>query len=76
VQQSRLRDGSRKIVSISEVVGMEGDTITLQDLFVYRPTDFGPDGTSGGFVSTGIRPGFLEKMADNGIAVRDEWFHI
>ena len=76
VQQSRLRDGSRKIVSISEVVGMEGDTITLQDLFVYRPTGFGPDGTSGGFVSTGIRPGFLEKMADNGIAVRDEWFHI
>ena len=75
VQQSRLRDGSRKIISISEVVGMEGDIITLQDIFVYRPTGFGPDGTSGGFMPTGIRPGFLEKMADNGIAVRDEWFH-
>lgn len=75
VQQSRLRDGSRKIISISEVVGMEGDTITLQDIFVYRPTGFGPDGTAGSFISTGIRPGFVEKMADNGVAVRDEWFH-
>ena len=75
VHQARLRDGSRKIVSISEVVGMEGDTITLQDIFVYRPTGFGPDGTAGGFLPTGIRPGFLEKMADNGVSVRDEWFH-
>ena len=75
VQQSRLRDGSRKIISISEVVGMEGDTITLQDIFVYRPTGFGPDGTAGSFISTGIRPGFVEKMANNGVAVRDEWFH-
>jgi pilus assembly protein CpaF len=76
VHQSRLRDGSRKIVSISEVVGMEGDIITLQDIFVYRPTGFGADGTVGNFVPTGIRPGFLEKMVDNGIAVRDEWFHL
>lgn len=76
VQQSRLRDGSRKITSISEVVGMEGDTITLQDIFVYRPTGFGPDGTGGGFLPTGIRPGFAEKMADNGVAVREDWFHI
>ena len=74
VHQSRLHDGSRKIVSISEVVGMEGDTITLQELFVYRSTGFGPDGTAGGFVSTGIRPGFVEKMLDNGVAVRDDWF--
>ena len=74
VQQSRLRDGSRKIVSISEVVGMEGDTITLQDIFVYRPAGPGSDG--GSFVPTGIRPGFLQKMADNGVAVRDEWFHL
>lgn len=74
IQQSRLRDGSRKIVSISEVVGMEGDTITLQDIFVYRPTGFGPDGTKGAFVPTGIRPNFAEKMADNGVPVKDEWF--
>lgn len=75
VQQTRLRDGTRKITSISEVVGMEGDTITLQDIFVYRPTGYGPNGTTGGFVPTGVRPGFLEKLADNGVVVREEWFH-
>ena len=75
VQQSRLRDGTRKITSICEVVGMEGDTITLQDLFVYQPSGFGPNGSTGGFVPTGVRPGFLEKLADNGVIVREEWFH-
>ena len=74
VQQARLRDGSRKIISISEVVGMEGDTITLQDIFVYRPTGFGPDGTKGAHVPTGIRPNFVRKMEDAGIVLRDEWF--
>ena len=74
VQQARMRDGSRKIVSISEVVGMEGDTITLQDIFVYRPTGFGPDGTKGAHISTGIRPNFAHKMEDSGIMLRDEWF--
>ena len=75
VQQSRLRDGTRKITSICEVVGMEGDTITLQDLFVYQPSGFGPNGSTGAFVPTGVRPGFLEKLADNGVVVREEWFH-
>lgn len=76
VQQSRLRDGSRKIISISEVVGMEGDTITLQDIFVYRHHGYGPDGTKGAFVATGIRPNFAEKMADNGVFVKDDWFKV
>lgn len=76
VQQARMRDGSRKVISISEVVGMEGDTITLQDIFVYRPTGYGPDGTRGAHISTGIRPNFIHKMEDNGIAVRDEWFSV
>ncbi len=74
IQQSRLRDGSRKVVSISEVVGMEGDTITLQDIFVYRASGFGFDGNQGAFVPTGVRPHFLEKMADNGVVIKDEWF--
>ena len=74
VQQARLRDGSRKIISISEVVGMEGDTITLQDIFVYRPTGFGPDGTKGAHIPTGIRPNFARTMEDAGIVLRDEWF--
>ena len=76
VQQARMRDGTRKVISISEVVGMEGDTITLQDIFVYRPTGYGPDGTRGAHISTGIRPNFIHKMEDNGIAVRDEWFSV
>lgn len=74
IQQSRLRDGSRKVVSISEVVGMEGDTITLQDIYVYKASGFGPDGSQGAFVPTGVRPHFLEKMADNGVPVKEDWF--
>ena len=74
VQQARMRDGSRKVISISEVVGMEGDTITLQDIFVYRPSGYGPDGSHGAFTATGVRPGFVEKMADNGVPVNEEWF--
>ena len=75
VHQARLRDGSRKIVSITEVVGMEGDTITLQDIYVYK---YGhADGLTpgrGAFVPTGVRPGFVEKLAENGILLRDDWF--
>jgi pilus assembly protein CpaF len=75
VQQSRMKDGSRKIVNITEVVGMEGDTITLQDLFVYRIEGMDSSGKlKGSFASTGIRPGFSEKLADSGILIRDEWF--
>lgn len=73
VHQARLRDGSRKIVSITEVVGMEGDTITLQDIYVYKPAGNG-DSMRDAFVATGTRPTFAEKMADNGIMVKDEWF--
>lgn len=75
VQQSRLRDGSRKIVNITEVVGMEGDTITLQDIFTYRIEGIDSNGKiKGSFVSTGIRPNFIEKIISNGILVKDEWF--
>ena len=73
VHQARLRDGSRKIVSITEVVGMEGDTITLQDIYVYKPAGVGGS-MRDAFVATGTRPTFIEKMADNGIMVKDEWF--
>ncbi|MEA4823330.1 MAG: CpaF family protein [Clostridiaceae bacterium] len=71
VQQSRLRDGSRKIVSISEILGMEGDVITMQDLFVY---EYDTNGRMGHFVSRGIRPRCTEKLAENGVGVRDDWF--
>ena len=76
VHQARLRDGSRKIVSITEVVGMEGDTITLQDIYVYRPGGIDSESgrMQGKFVATGVRPGFAEKMEANGITLRSEWF--
>ncbi len=72
VQQSRLRDGTRKITSISEVLGMEGDIITTQEIFVFEHPKLGE--TAGRFVATGIKPRCCEKMADNGVGVRDEWF--
>ena len=75
VQQARMKDGSRKITNITEVVGMEGDTITLQDIFVYRPEGLNSMGMlKGSFNPTGIRPGFTEKLGSAGILVRNEWF--
>lgn len=76
IHQSRLRDGSRKITHITEVLGMEGDIITLQDIFVY---DFSmgvnEQGDSIGQIkSTGIRPAFLEKLKDQGIEIDPEIF--
>lgn len=75
VHQQRLRDGSRKVVNITEVVGMEGDTITLQDLFTYRMEGVDNFGKiKGSYVTTGIRPKFLEKLTASGILIRDDWF--
>lgn len=75
VQQARLKDGSRKIINITQVVGMEGDTITLQDLFVFKQQGLDAQGKiTGNFVSTGIRPTFIEKMVSNGVLVKDDWF--
>lgn len=75
VHQQRLRDGSRKVVNITEVVGMEGDTITLQDLFTYKMEGVDNFGRiKGNFISTGIRPKFLEKFTASGIMIRDDWF--
>jgi len=60
---ARLADGSRKITGISEVVGMEGDTIMLQDLFVFENEGMGPDGKiRGSIVPTGIRPRFADQI--------------
>ena len=76
VQQSRLRDGTRKITSITEVVGMEGDVVSMQDIFVYE-TD-GTVDTSGKFIgkfrATGVRPNCIEKIRGNGVTVNNEWF--
>lgn len=75
VHQSRLRDGSRKIVNIAEVVGMEGDTVTMQDIFSFRRDGMDGNGKiAGKFEPTGIHPKILDKIRDHGGYCRDDWF--
>ena len=76
IQQSRLRDGTRKVTSISEIVGMEGDIVSMQDIFVYE-TDGKLDADGkfiGRFRATGARPHCLEKIKSNGVNVNSDWF--
>jgi pilus assembly protein CpaF len=68
VQISRFSDGSRKIVSVSEITGMEGQTVTMQDLFVFERRGLDAEGkVLGSLVPTGIRPHHLEKFTAAGI---------
>jgi pilus assembly protein CpaF len=68
IQLSRLPDGTRKIVSISEISGMEGDVISMQDVFVFDREGMDEDGTVlGRFRATGIRPKFTEVLKSRGI---------
>ncbi len=66
VQQSRLQDGTRRITHVTEIVGMEGDVITLQDLFVFdiESTLDDQGAVRGKLRATGLRPHFLQKLAD------------
>jgi pilus assembly protein CpaF len=68
VQVSRMRDGVRRIIAITEVVGMEGEVITTQDLFTYQFEGEGTDGKlKGSFVSTGLRPHFTPRAEYYGL---------
>jgi pilus assembly protein CpaF len=67
VQQSRLKDGTRKIVNITEVQGMEGDVIVMQDVFVFEQTGVVEGKIQGRLKPTGIRPKFVEKFVVMGI---------
>ena len=68
LQQSRIKDGSRKITHITEVQGMEGDTIILQDLFRYVQDYIDDNGKAvGHFESTGLQPSFMDKFRMNGV---------
>ncbi len=76
VQQARLKDGSRRIVAITEVVGMEGDVVTLQDIFTFD-WSAGRDENGrfrGTLMSTGLRPKFLTDLQDLGVAVSPQLF--
>ena len=68
VQVSRLSDGTRKVLNVAEVTGMEGDVVTMQDLFVFRKKGIRENGeVLGDFVATGIRPRFAERLAVSGV---------
>lgn len=70
IQVSRLQDGSRKITHVTEISGMEGDTITLQDIFLFKVDRVDEDGkVRGQMVPTGVRPSFLERFKMHGIEV-------
>ena len=68
VQVSRMSDGTRRVVNITEVTGMEGEVVTMQDLFVFEKRGLSPEGrVIGRFAATGIRPRFHEKLLSAGI---------
>jgi len=71
VHQTRFKDGSRHITHVTEIAGMEGETVTLQDLFRFDyAMGYDEDGRSlGQLKSTGLRPKFLDKLADHGISI-------
>jgi pilus assembly protein CpaF len=75
VQAARFSDGTRRVVAISEVTGMEGSVVTLQDLYVFEKRGVDPDGkVIGRFAATGIRPKFYEKLLAGGIRLRANLF--
>lgn len=77
VQVSRLSDGTRKVVSIAEIIGMEGEVVTMQDIFTFRKRGIRESGeVEGDFVPTGIRPKFAERLLVTGIQLPMAMFEV
>ncbi|MFM0236688.1 CpaF family protein [Paraburkholderia phytofirmans] len=75
VQASRLTDGRRKLMSISEITGMEGDIINMQEIFTFKRTGVDENGMiKGYFCASGVRPKFCERLAGFGIVLPDQMF--
>jgi pilus assembly protein CpaF len=75
IQGLRLIDGKRKITSIQEITGMEGDVITMQEIFAFRQTGVGAEGeVQGYFHATGVRPKFAERLRSFGVLLPDAMF--
>ena len=76
IQQSRLKDGTRRITHITEVVGMEGEIITLQDIFLFKAKGKDERGKIiGDIIPTGIKPKFMEKLSGSGIYLPQDIFN-
>ena len=76
VHEERLRDGTRKVVSVSEVQGMEGDVITMSDLFVFEQTGYEAGRVIGRLRPTGLRPKFMPAIQTSGIILPPQIFGI
>ncbi len=75
VQVARLSDGTRKVISVSEVTGMDGESITMQDIFVFDRRGIDENGkVRGAFRATGVRPQFAERLANAGTKLRPSLF--
>jgi pilus assembly protein CpaF len=75
VQQARMSDGTRKVTSISEITGMEGDVITMQEIFRFDKLGLGADGkVLGRFVATGVRPKVCERLKTAGVVLPPDMF--
>ncbi len=75
IHLARLSDGSRKLISLQEITGMEGDVITLQEIFSFERTSIGDNGKVGGrFEIHGVRPKFVDRFEMQGITVPDDYF--
>ena len=75
VQVARLGDGKRRLLSVNEITGMEGDVITLQEIFKYQRISTDEDGTiHGRFVASGIRPKVSQEFRARGIQIPDSIF--
>ena len=76
VQVSRLSDGTRKVMSIAEIIGMEGNVVTMQDIFVFQKRGINENGeVVGEFVATGVRPKFAERLLVTGIHLPSNMFN-
>jgi len=75
IQIARLSDGTRKVITVSEVNGMENESISMQDIFVFDRTGIDENGkVRGTFRATGIRPRFAERLATSGARLRPALF--
>jgi pilus assembly protein CpaF len=75
LQIARLNDGRRKVVSLQEVTGMEGDIITMQEIYRFHQSGVAADGTVlGEFRATGVRPKFMDRLKSYGLAVSEQTF--
>jgi pilus assembly protein CpaF len=75
IQVTRMTDGGRKLISIQEITGMEGDIITMQEIFTFKQSGVSIDGkVTGHFCATGIRPRFTERLRIFGVPVPDSLF--